>query len=267
MTVSRSHTMHTSHPPLTIGGTVLKETDDLFIFGVTFDFKMTFEKHLRSVCRAASQRLGVLKTWRLLHGGSLLEICFRSFVLPALMYCSAVWSSAADTHLKLLDRAVNFIQVPNCMGDCLSVILPIVDLWQYYLCCIKSDVTRCTRLMVLYRDSTCQCGLHAVPWSHIGIFMLRLAAEPRNIASHLFPSQFPSVSFFLTSYSMVWDWRLSSEGPMLFNLITYSIPSKVLYYFPFLFFLSIGWYSEAGVFRLMRCTYTTHYQPCTADLF
>ena len=111
MTVSMSHTMHTQSLPVTIGGTVLKKPDDLFILGVTFDFELTFEKHLRSVCRAASQRLGVLKTWRLFHGGSLLEICFRSFVLPALMYCSAVWSSAADTHLKLLDRAVSGIQL------------------------------------------------------------------------------------------------------------------------------------------------------------
>ena len=39
------------------------------------------------------------------HGRSLLERCFRGFVLPVLQYCSAVWCSAADTHLKLLDRA------------------------------------------------------------------------------------------------------------------------------------------------------------------
>ena len=36
-------------PPLTIGGTELKESDDLVILGETFDSKMTFEKHLRSV--------------------------------------------------------------------------------------------------------------------------------------------------------------------------------------------------------------------------
>ena len=32
---------------------------------------------------------------------------FRGFVLPVLEYCFAVWCSAADTHLKLLDRAVS----------------------------------------------------------------------------------------------------------------------------------------------------------------
>ena len=59
--VSRSRTMHPQSPPLTIGGTVLKESVDLVILGVTFDSKMTFEKHLRSVSRAATQRLGILR--------------------------------------------------------------------------------------------------------------------------------------------------------------------------------------------------------------
>ena len=54
MIVSRSCTIHPQSPPLTIDGTVLKESDDLDILGVTFDSKLTFEKHLRSVSRAAS---------------------------------------------------------------------------------------------------------------------------------------------------------------------------------------------------------------------
>ena len=100
--------MHPQSPPLTVGGTVLKEYDDLVILGVTFDSKMTFEKHLRSVSRAALLRLGILrKSWRVFHDRSLLRRCFRGFVLPVLEYCSAVWCSAADTHLKLLDRAVS----------------------------------------------------------------------------------------------------------------------------------------------------------------
>ena len=51
MIVSRSRTMYPQSPALTIAGTVLKESDDLVILGVTFDSKMTFEKHFRSVYR------------------------------------------------------------------------------------------------------------------------------------------------------------------------------------------------------------------------
>ena len=61
MIVSRSRTMHPQSPALTIGGTVLKESDDLVILGVTFDSKMTFEKHLRSHSRAASEWLGIFR--------------------------------------------------------------------------------------------------------------------------------------------------------------------------------------------------------------
>ena len=83
--VSRSHTMDPQSPSLTIGGTVLKESDDLVILGVTFDSKLTFEKHLRLVSRAASRRLSILrKSWRVFHDRSLLERCFRGFVLPVL---------------------------------------------------------------------------------------------------------------------------------------------------------------------------------------
>ena len=58
--------MHPQSPALTIGRTVLKQSDDLVI--VTFDSKMTFEKHLRSVSRAASQWLGILcKSWQVFH--------------------------------------------------------------------------------------------------------------------------------------------------------------------------------------------------------
>ena len=35
---------------------MLKESADLVIFGVTFDAKTTFEKHLRSVSSDAAQR-------------------------------------------------------------------------------------------------------------------------------------------------------------------------------------------------------------------
>ena len=46
--------MHPQSPTLIIGGTVLKESYDLVILEVTFDGKMAFEKHLRSVSIAGS---------------------------------------------------------------------------------------------------------------------------------------------------------------------------------------------------------------------
>ena len=108
MIYSRSCTMHPQSPALTIGGPVLKESEDLVLLGVTFNAKMIFEKHLCWVSRAASQRPGILRlSWQVLNDRLLLGRCFRHFVLPVLENCSAVWCLAADTYLKLLDRVVS----------------------------------------------------------------------------------------------------------------------------------------------------------------
>ena len=94
--------------------------------------------------------------------------------------------------------------------------LLIVDPWKSCVCFIRSGVKRCIHLMVLSLDRMCQCGFHAVLWSHVGKLMHRLAAEPRSTAGVLFPSRCPCGMILLTSYSMVWDWRVSREGPILF---------------------------------------------------
>ena len=120
--------------------------------------------------------------------------------------------------------------------------LLIVDPWQYCECCIRSGVTRCTLLMVLYQDRICQCGLHAVIWSHIGSLMRLLAIEPRSSEGPLFPSQCPSGTILLALYSMVWDWRVSRAGPVLFYWPKLVYP----YYSLLLFFLSL-----LSVYRLV----------------
>ena len=87
---------------------MLKESDVLDTLGVTFDSKLTFEQHLRSVSRAAFQKLGILrKSWWVFHNRLLIWRCFWGFVLLVLEYCPAVWCSAADTHLKLMDGVVS----------------------------------------------------------------------------------------------------------------------------------------------------------------
>ena len=87
--------------------------------------------NLRLVSRAASQRLGILrKSWLVFHDRPLLGRCFQGFVLPVLECCSAVWCSASNTHLKLLDRAVSGAQFLTAWGD-LSMTLLFVDLLQF----------------------------------------------------------------------------------------------------------------------------------------
>ena len=138
---------------------------------------MTFEKHLRSVSRAASQRLGTFrKSWRVFHDRSLLGRSFRGFVLPVLEYCSAVWCSAADTHLKQLDRAVSGARfLTGGVFEC-----DISHRRSVAVLCMLCRI-RCNPVHPLNAALPGQYvpgGLHAVLWSHIGTLVHRLAAEP-----------------------------------------------------------------------------------------
>ena len=154
--------MHPQSHPLTIGRTVLKESDDLVISGVTFDSKMTLENqmHFHSVSRAASEKFGILrKSWLVFHDRSLLGRCFRGFVLPVLEYCSAVWCLAADAHLKLLDRALCGARfLTGSVFEC-----DIAHRRSVTVLCMLYKI-RCNPMHMLYLDRMCQCGLHVVPW-------------------------------------------------------------------------------------------------------
>ena len=104
---------------------------------------MTIKTHLRSVSRAASQRLGILwSSWRVLHHQSLLVRFFRGFVLSVLSscvvlsvleYCSAVLCPAADTHLMLLDRVWQLLTPVSHLAACLSGTFPLS------ICCSLVD--------------------------------------------------------------------------------------------------------------------------------
>ena len=131
---------------------------------------------------------------------------------------------------------------------------------------IRSGVTRCILLKVLYLDRMCQCWLHSLLWWHIRTLMHRLAAEPCSTAGLLFSSRCLSGTILLTPYSMVWDLRVSKAGPMLLYL------PKLLYpYYSLLLFFPYSSFCYTLVFwgwglRTDR-VYITLSHSCTADLF
>ena len=176
---------------------------------------MTFEKNLRSVSRAASQRLGLLrKSWRVFHDRPLLGRCFLGFVLPVLEYCPAVWCSAADTHLKLLDRVLSGARfLTGSVVEC-----DISHRWSVAILCMLYKI-RCDPMPPLNG---------ALPGSYVPVWDTRGA-----LVAHRFTYALPlcrtsqyritfiplSVSLWndlASPYSMVWDWWVSRAGPLLF---------------------------------------------------
>ena len=84
MTISRSRTMLPCFPELTLNDIALQETSELIILGVTFDPKLTFEQHVRSVASSASQIICLLRRAR-----NIFDI-YLIFVSEAL--CFLYWS-------------------------------------------------------------------------------------------------------------------------------------------------------------------------------
>ena len=117
----------------------------------------------------------------------------------------------------------------------------------------QDKVTRCALFSVPYLDRLCQCGLSVVVWSHIGTLMGLLAAEPRISAGLLFVSLNLCERILVTPYSMVWDWRVSRAGPVLFYWGLTALSLFVSYCFHFLIFHYMGWCCGAGVFGLIGC--------------
>ena len=239
--------MHPQSPALTIGGTVLRESDDLVILWATFDSKMTFEKHLRSVSRAASQLLGILrKSWQRFHDRLLLGRCLWGFVLLVLEYCSVVWCSAADTHLKPLDCVVTGASfLTGGVFEC-----DLAHRRSVAVLCMLYKI-RCKSMHLLY-------GALPMPYVtrgaviDIGTPMRLVAAEPRSIPGFLLPCQYLCGTILVAPYSMVSDFRVSRAGQCLFiGLAARSLFVSACFLFLFCYFM--GWYCGAGVFGLIGC--------------
>ena len=84
------------------------------------DTKLTFESHVRSITSSITQKIGLLRKCRRIYANDdVVRNCFYSFILPLFEYCSPVWISAADTHMKLLDRAfaqIKFLLPSLCLN-------------------------------------------------------------------------------------------------------------------------------------------------------
>ena len=120
MIVSRSRTPDPPHPDLLIDNDPVSTCTSFKLLGVMLDSKFTFEKHIRSVSSSIAQKIGILrKSFKIFGEQAILKNCFNAFILPCFEYCAPVWSSAANSHLNLLDknlRAIKFL-IPDLNVD------------------------------------------------------------------------------------------------------------------------------------------------------
>ena len=89
---------------------MLKASDVLDILGVTLVSKMTFDKHLRSVSRAASQNLGILgdyilrNSWRVLPDSMIDCFLEDAFGVLSCRFWSTVLQCGAQLEIYTLNN-------------------------------------------------------------------------------------------------------------------------------------------------------------------
>ena len=105
-------TINSPHPDLVIDGRSLDNFDVLKLLGVLFDKKLTIEKHIRSTTYSIAQKVGILQKCKSIYDSQSICTELFSFLFHfSYLYLSIViWRSAADTHLKLLDRSINMVK-------------------------------------------------------------------------------------------------------------------------------------------------------------
>ena len=124
-----------------------------------------------------------------------------------LEYCSAVYCSAADTHLKLPDRLVSGASfLTGCVFEC--------DLAHR-----RSVAVLCMLYKIRCNPVHPDFGALPVPYvpvritraavMHIDTLMRLLTAERRSISGLLLSCQYLYGTILVTLYSMVWNWRVT----------------------------------------------------------
>ena len=103
LVISRSRIVAPQFPSFVLDGAEVERVHQLMILGVTLDCLLLFETHIRSVVASAPSRLGILSKTLDVFDDLVLDVrCFRSCPLPVLEYCSSIWFSAADCHLRFV---------------------------------------------------------------------------------------------------------------------------------------------------------------------
>ena len=77
-----------SFPELTLNGVALKESSELIILGVTFDPKLSFERHVRSVAASASQKIGIMRRGlKIFDSVEVVYRCFNPYLRSGMLEC------------------------------------------------------------------------------------------------------------------------------------------------------------------------------------
>ena len=74
-----------------VSGSLIEESNEEKLIGVTFDKKLNFKTHVTNLCKKASQKLHALARVSRYLEAPHLELTMTSFIMSHFSYCPLVW--------------------------------------------------------------------------------------------------------------------------------------------------------------------------------
>ena len=90
-----------------IDGQQIQKCDDVDLLGVNIDSKLSFDKHISSICSKVNKQLSVVKRFKHLIDDHIKRRLYKAFILPVFNYCSDVWhfcSKRSKAKLEQLNK-------------------------------------------------------------------------------------------------------------------------------------------------------------------
>ena len=70
---------------------ILAKFEQIDLLGVNIDSKLSFDKHISSICSKVNKQLSVVKRFKHLIGDHIKRRLYNAFILPVFNYRSDVW--------------------------------------------------------------------------------------------------------------------------------------------------------------------------------
>ena len=90
-------------PRLTYGNSTIKYKQSSKCLGLTIDNKLSWQEHIKNVCKSFSNKVAVLKRIKFLPK-PVLETIYYKTIIPSVLYGIAIWGSCSSTLLDDIDR-------------------------------------------------------------------------------------------------------------------------------------------------------------------
>ena len=82
----------------------LKQVHYEKLLGVWIDDKLTWDTHIKEICKVISSRLALLRRIRPFLDIASCKLYYNAYVLPSIDYCSLIWSSCAKHNLDRIEK-------------------------------------------------------------------------------------------------------------------------------------------------------------------